>query len=182
MIDLRFRELPHAIVCDGKEYELNTDFRVWLDVWFTSKEGGSVPLSSVFAGEIPESDYMDGITEFMRSENATPRHGNKEDEDIPFDYILDGDYIVASFWHAYGIDMTSIDYMHWHVFLALFIGLPADTKMAQIIGYRTWRKSSKKYEDSMAELKRAWSLPDIEKEKAKEEALAWADAMERGII
>lgn len=173
MIDLREKELPHSLLCGGKWYEIETDFRVWLMVEHAAREGGSVPLSSVFRGDIPEDDYMDAITEFMRSENATPR-GSGSGERL-FDFILDGDYIVASFMQAYGIDLTSVEHMHWHVFKALFMGLPSDTKMAEIMGYRGWRNSSEKHETRMRKLKEAWRLPEPGEDEQRAAVLEWAD-------
>jgi hypothetical protein len=80
------------------------------------------------------------------------------------DYIEDGEYIVASFIQAYGIDLTEIDYMHWHKFKALFNSLPEDTQMAKIIGYRSYKKSDKDAGTIYMEQKRAWSLPSMKRE------------------
>ena len=44
------------------------------------------------------------------------------------DYVEDGEYIVGSFMQAYGIDLTICD-MHWHMFKALLLSLPENSKM-----------------------------------------------------
>ena len=51
--------------------------------------------------------------------------------------------------------------MHWHRFKALLSGLPDDTKMSKIIGYRTWTKhdSNRKHDDLMQEQRAVWTLP-----------------------
>ena len=58
---------------------------------------------------------------------------------------------------AYGIDLTSVD-LHWHMFKALFLSLPEDTKIKQIMQMRGYKKDNKSYERQSEELKRAWSL------------------------
>lgn len=158
MIDLR-HALPHAIECGGKLYELNTDFRVWLEFLRSIEEDGIAPFS-VFASEHPDGDeWIAPAMEFARSENCTP-HGSSKQTRQAFDFIRDGDYIVGSFQQAYGIDLTDPGLsLHWHRFLALFRSLPEDTKMAEIMGYRTYAESKKKIEDTYKELRTAWTLP-----------------------
>ena len=89
----------------------------------------------------------------------TPRQDNSPNHDIIVDYVLDGEYIVASFMQAYHIDLTQCD-MHWHMFKALFIGLPEDTKISQIMSMRSYRKSNIGYEEQCRKLKSIWTLPN----------------------
>ena len=44
------------------------------------------------------------------------------------------------------------------MFKALFISLPEDTKIKQIMQMRGYKKDNKSYERQSEELKRAWSL------------------------
>ena len=85
-----------------------------------------------------------------------------------FDYILDGEYLVGSFWHAYSIDLTTIEELHWHTFQALFRSLPEDSKIMQIISRRAWKKSSKSMDSQLQSAKEIWSFP-IEVEMSDEE-------------
>lgn len=157
MIDLRYA-LPTGIEVGGAFYELDTDFRVWLEFGRGIEEDGTATYA-VFRGERPEgSEWVQAALEFYQSENATP-HGGGGDERA-YDLIRDGDYIVGSFWQAYGIDLTTAK-LHWHVFLALFRSLPGDCKMAEVMGYRTFKASDlkRKPEQRYAELRKAWALP-----------------------
>lgn len=172
MIDLRFDKLPSHIECGGVLYELHTDFRPWLTYHELRKQG--VAWAGVFKGEVPSSGWVEATDEFMESRNATPHDTGGTHERV-LDYILDGDYIVAAFQQAYGIDLTSIEYMHWHRFIALMNGLPDDTKLSHIISYRGYRKSNKKHEQQMAELKSKWRLPDPEDEETDDEVVEWAN-------
>lgn len=174
MIDLRFKDLPSHIECDGILFEVNTDFRVWIEFERAIREDKGA-WKGIFANDIPQSDnWVEAAIEFLQSKNATPRPGQGHGERI-LDYILDGDYIVAAFQQAYGIDLTSIEYMHWHRFNALMNGLPKETKLAEILGYRGWEDSKKKPEEMARHLKSIWRLPDAEEEAEIDEVLKLAD-------
>lgn len=168
MIDLRFR-LPTAIEVGGMEYELDTDFRTWIE-WVRCIREEGIASYSIFNGERPEgSEWVEAAMEFARSENATPKARPDGGAVETFDFILDGDYIVGSFMQAYGIDLATVEYLHWHVFLALFRSLPEGTKMAEIMGYRGWRKNDakKKMEKQYEEAQRMWRLPPRRTAEAK---------------
>ncbi len=55
-----------------------------------------------------------------------------------FDFTQDAGLIYAAFRQCYHIDLTGKDKnLHWWNFVALFNGLPDDTKLMQIISVRT---------------------------------------------
>lgn len=172
MIDLRFRELPSFLECGGFLYALNTDFRAWIEFDYLLSRG--VLWTGIFKDETPEGDWEEAAKEFLLSKNATP-HGGRKTNDRAIDYILDGDYIVAAFQQAYGIDLTSIEYLHWHRFSALLKGLPDDTKLAQIMGYRIYKPTKIKLEEQMKKNKAMWTLPDDIEEEADPEVVEWAE-------
>lgn len=152
MIDLRRDHLPDSFVVDGERYPIDTSFRTWLKI----EESGRVD-ASIFTGDVPQGEWRECAEEFRESKNPCP-HGVSDSGPKVLDLIKDGDYIVASFQQAYGIDLTSCD-MHWHRFLALLRGLPKDTKLSEIIGYRGWKKDRRKEDAIFGELRKQWSLP-----------------------
>lgn len=168
MIDLRNKELPSHITWDGGSCAINTDFREWI------KFGEYLKTKMVYLGVFPNFKAPAGdkwqlaLFDFYLCKNDIPRSFSHSDVRT-IDLIIDGDSIVASFQQAYGIDLTSIEYMHWHRFKALLAGLPDDTKMSKIMGYRSWsvQDSKRKHDDIMQEQRAAWMLPlgdDIEEE------------------
>lgn len=173
MIDLRKWALPNQISDGERWYEVDTSFRTWIEFERILREE-NVLWPGIFKDGIPEGmGWYDGALEFFESKNATPNfRTNSRFRTI--DFIKDGDYIVASFQSAYGIDLTVGD-MHWHRFKALLIGLPDSAMLSKIIEYRAWTKSGKKYEDKMADLHRAWTLPEDGLDAAKEELLAMTE-------
>ena len=166
MIDLRRKNLPDCIDASGKIYKLNTDFRCWLDFGeiIKSKSYNISDLCFVIIDDITALDIirygesiLEGLVNFYSNPNVTP-HNTDSSNDVIIDYILDGEYIVASFMQAYGIDLTTCD-MHWHLFKALLLGLPDSCKMSQIMSMRSWRKSTVSYDEQSRRLKEYWRLP-----------------------
>lgn len=86
-----------------------------------------------------------------------------EDGERLFSLKYDAEYIYASFLQAYGIDlMDAQNSLHWKKFNALLNGLPSDTKFAEVLkirAYKPQKGDSKKYKESMKELKKEYALP-----------------------
>ena len=81
------------------------------------------------------------------------------------DFEKDGDYIYASFMQAYKIDLIEEQgRLPWKKFLYLFNGLPADTKLKQIMRIRQMQvpeyngKNSKEIQE-INEMKSYYALP-----------------------
>ena len=176
MIDLRFAELPSQIECDGFFYDIDTDFRTWIEFDRILREE-RVAWPGIFVGERPSSlDWIEGAREFLVSENVTPKYRQQPRFKL-IDLILDGDYIVAAFQQAYGIDLTDGSLkMHWHRFKALLAGLPDDTVLSKAIMYRGYVKNNKKQEQIMQEQHQAWQLPEPDIDVIKEQLLELANA------
>lgn len=160
MIDLREKRLPSSIEVGGLFYAIKTDFREWIKFGEIVKSPFEIDdLAFLFKGNIPTVDFSQALFDFYSNKNATPNYPDKSSENI-IDYVLDGEYIVGSFMSAYGIDLTSVD-MHWHLFKALFVSLPDDAKIIQIMGMRAYEKSDESYEKVAKKNKQAWKLPSI---------------------
>lgn len=157
-IDLRMRGLPASIAVGGEWVPVETGFRAWLDFGEALRSGCA--SLAVFPGGAPDGDWMPAAMEFYESRNEFPRGRGGSGA---VDMLLDGDYIAAAFQQAYGIDLTDpATDMHWHRFLALFRGLPEDTLMSKIMGWRTWRKPDRKPspDREARERREAWALPE----------------------
>lgn len=166
MIDLRKRALPDCLVVDGERYAIDTDFRTWIAVDADVTERGII-YDSIFTKEKPDGiGWVPAALDFLACRNELPKPSKRAERARTVDFVQDGELIVAAFRQAYGIDLTdpALD-MHWHVFLALFRGLPTDTLMAQVMGYRSWRKDSRKHDEVMREMRRRWELADKDEER-----------------
>ena len=164
MIDLRKKGLPNAITVNGNSFLINTDFRKWIKVSKMLEEKCTIidlaeeVIQSISLVELLENseEILSKLLEFYTNPNATPR-GDSNDTTPIIDYVEDGEYIVGSFMQAYGIDLTICD-MHWHMFKALLLSLPENSKMKQIMQMRSYKKSNVSYEKQQENLKKAWEL------------------------
>ena len=164
MIDLRKKGLPNAITVNGNSFLINTDFRKWIKVGKMLEEKCTIidlaeeVIQSISLVELLENseEILSKLLEFYTNPNATPR-GDSNDTTPIIDYVEDGEYIVGSFMQAYGIDLTICD-MHWHMFKALLLSLPENSKMKQIMQMRSYKKSNVSYEKQQENLKKAWEL------------------------
>ena len=168
MIDLRKKGLPNAITVNGNSFLINTDFRKWIKVGKMLEEKCTIlelaeeVIQSISIAELLENseEILSKLPEFYANPNTTPR-GDSNDTTPIIDYVEDGEYIVGSFMQAYGIDLTICD-MHWHMFKALLLSLPENSKMKQIMQMRSYKKSNVSYEKQQENLKKAWELPKKE--------------------
>lgn len=76
--------------------------------------------------------------EFDIEGNPMPSMDNNSDgEDAKYDFKQDADYIYASFWQCYGINLhDQHGILHWDQFKSLLGGLSEDTIFKQIVGIR----------------------------------------------
>lgn len=174
MIDLRDRELPNHIMVGGSSFCIKTDFRIWIefgDMIRSEETLMQMEIANIFVDDVPSVEFVQEVYEklmdFYTNKNPTPKSRGGSSERL-YDYILDGEYIVGSFMQCYGIDLTSIEYMHWHLFKALFVSLPDNTKMSQIMSMRGYKKSTDDYDTSANKSKQAWKLPSITDLEKKE--------------
>lgn len=166
MIDLRTKGLPNAIEVNGNSFLINTDFRTWIKFSEIIQKEDFVITDILFIFESDinvlyllsnEQEFLNQILNFYTNPNVTPKSESNLQNTV-VDYILDGEYIVGSFLQVYNIDLTQCD-MHWHMFKALFLSLPEDCKISQIMQLRSYEKNNLSYERHCEKLKRAWSLP-----------------------
>ena len=161
MIDLRKKSLPNCIECNGKLFSIKTDFREWLKFGelIKSKDLKAKQILYLFKNEIPSENPFQALLDFYVNPNITPKKQESDDGKVIIDYIEDGEYIVGSFLAVYGINLITIDYLHWHEFQALFRALPDDSKIMQIMSRRSWKKTSKSMESQLQDAKEIWSFP-----------------------
>lgn len=99
--------------------------------------------------------------------NPMPIQEKKEEERV-YSLKYDADYIFASFFQAYGIDLIEMrSKLHWKKFNALLNGLPSNTKFMEVLKIRSWKPSksdSSEYKEHMRKLQQEYELPYDEDE------------------
>lgn len=174
MIDLRKNKLPDTIEVDGSLFKVKTDFRQWIQFGEILKNEKATIIDLAFILEnvseldliLKQEEFTKALLGFYSNPNPTPKNNNSNTDSV-IDYILDGEYIVGSFYAVYGIDLTTAE-IHWHLFKALLISLPDECMIKKIMSYRSYKKNNEKYETQMNNLRSSWKLPSIYEQQQNE--------------
>ncbi len=171
MLDLSKALLPREIEIDEKAYPIQTDFRFWIG--FSSKLNKNATTNNfdyLYTDEIPEDREkgIEKLIEFYNPKTELPRKTDTGTNEKVLDYFLDSDYIYSAFYQCYGIDLIEIKDLHWHKFLALLKGI-SHTRLNDIMGYRSWKKINRTYQQDMQALKTAWEIRNYVEEELSEE-------------
>lgn len=171
-------ELPRQYEYDGRIYDFHTDFREWIRFELLMLDEDIIPDERVkliphliFPEVPPDPKLGEFILWFYscgrRFGNGKSGKGRKKAAVYSFEY--DDGYIYAAFMENYGIDLTSIEYLHWWKFKALFKSLH-DCKLCEIMAYRSeeitdktplWRRKQ------IEECQRIYALPKSLSEQQK---------------
>lgn len=101
--------------------------------------------------------------EYDLAGNPMPAKKNEEEQEQLYSLKYDSDYIFASFFQAYNIDLIEMQgKLHWKKFNALLGGLPENTKFMEVVKIRSYKPSkhdSSEYKEYMRNLQRQYELP-----------------------
>lgn len=162
------KELSQSLNIDGRDYEINTDFKVWLEVAEKLSEKDVFGVFSLVFKELPENMYsaFSAVMNFFTGGEKTKGRKGK----AVYDFAFDSELIYAAFWQQYRINLNAVK-LHWWEFKALFAGLTTETRFVTVMGYRQIdlntikdKKERKFYRD----MKRIYKLPDKRSEEEKE--------------
>lgn len=161
MIDLTTKSLPDTITVNGRDYQLNTDYRYWIrftrELAECMRTRSDFDVSYLFREDMPHYIDIALLIAWAHPSRELPRDMGEASDAIAYDFDIDADLIYSAFLQQYGIDLVDTD-MHWYKFIALMQGISDDTRFGKIIGYRTYEKNDRKYEEQMKLLKRMWEI------------------------
>jgi len=131
-----------------EEYEgipISADFRnmVQVDLILHDPEASEVEKTIAALEQlypvIPQDVHkaIEGLTWFFARGQVKTSEGEGKSPKKAFDFDQDANVIYAAFYATYGISLTTVEFLHWWEFMALFEGLPEDTLMKRIIYWRT---------------------------------------------
>ncbi|HBF2883460.1 protein gp15 [Clostridioides difficile] len=179
--------LPESVEIDGKEYKINTDFRISIlfemliqDNSISDEKKGEnalllyypvIPANTTMAIDKIIWFYSCGKKENNVDDGYQGGAGSSKSQIYSYDY--DDEYIYSAFLGQYGIDLQDIEKLHWWKFKALFKSLKEDTEIVKIMGYRAMDingdmpKAQKDFYRKMKKI-HAIPLPQNEVEKINE--------------
>lgn len=181
-INILTDRLPKGIIIGGAEYPINFDFRtsirfeIMLRDNSISDEIKIMRMMEMYFKHMPfdVTQAVKGILWFYNGgryndycgevEHKDKHNARRKDSTIKYSFIEDAPYIYAAFREQYGINLQRIedDALHWWEFIALFDALREDTKMGQIMYYRTVSTSGMPNAKRRAinELKKKYAIKD----------------------
>lgn len=184
--------LPETVMVNGREFSINTDFRVGIlfemlmdDSSVSKKEKIFSALSLYYTEEIPQDieKAVDAIITFYRcgrtDDTRKKSHQKKEKslKKLIYSFEHDDSYIFAAFFDQYSLDLNEINNLHWWKFMALFRGLKSDNEIVKIMGYRSTDVSkikNKEERQRIIHLQNVYALPST---KSFEEKVSTAGAI-----
>lgn len=87
--------------------------------------------------------------------DAARKTDEGETEPEQYNLISDADFIYASFWMDYGIDLhKQFNKLHWYEFRALLSGLSKHTKFREVLEIRNWKPPKKNAKNEEARIMR----------------------------
>ena len=153
-MNLFYEEYPKVLEIYGEYVPIITDFREYIRLldMLKCKELNDIQrimiLKEYFLKDISiDSEAIHALTDFVtmnmkekESEQDPDGEEGEEQEETGkknlFSYEIDYPYILSGFLRDYGIDLETVNYLHWWKFRMLFDGLSEDTEIKQRIMYR----------------------------------------------
>ena len=152
-MNLFYEEYPKALEVHGEFYPIITDFREYICLldMLKCKELNEIQrimiLGEYFLTDISiDQEAIHALTGFVtmdlkekenNSDSEEEGEGQEETEKKNlFSYEIDYPYILSGFLRDYGIDLETVECLHWWKFRMLFDGLSDDTEIKQRIMYR----------------------------------------------
>lgn len=143
----------NILLMDGlpEDYEgipISADFRNMIQVDLILHEPDSTPVEKTIAAlrqlypEVPKDLQCasEGLTWFFtrgKAGGSGKPPANAKAAKKAFSFEQDANLIYAAFYAVYGISLTTVDFLHWWEFMALFEGLPEDTLIQRVMYWRT---------------------------------------------
>lgn len=192
--DLLTEALPESVWIHGKEYPIQCDFRIGIKLdgilrsELEDQEKIKQMLVLYFKDNIPPDipAAIDKIIWFYRcgelldnedEEKKKRRYIRRKSKDPACVLTQDAPYVYAAFMDQYGIDLTSVTFMHWWKFMALFESLGDETKMSKIMYYRQASTSgmSKERRAFINEMKKIYKIKGTKKMTLQQRNQRWKD-------
>jgi hypothetical protein len=142
---------PTAVEIDGCRYELNTDYRVGLKIMLAyedpelvAAEQQAVMLQLLYK-EIPSNIQRAAelATRFLDCGEEHSIGAQGDGGSRFFSWTKDAKYIYSAIKQTHGIDLETVDYLHWWKFVFLFMDLNENCFFNRIIYYRSRRQQGK---------------------------------------
>lgn len=180
-----FQAGARTITVDNIKIPINPDFRIMCEYSQAASKGDTNALCNIaerfyFAG-IPEGVTEKGLAEGIQNfyiEGIAPgyepekeKQHSARDSTVPcFDFDEDEGLFLAAFMSEYGIDLTTVEKLHWFTFCAYFRGLSEDCRLKRVISIRNMSLSEIKSQEERARIRKLKNIFGLKAYKEKKYA------------
>lgn len=179
-------KFPTTVEIDGVEYELNTDFRVGLNIMLafedpelTSGEKVRVMLELLYK-EIPPDQRKARDLAVLFLDCGEERNGNTSGTEARlYSFTHDAKYIYSAIRQTHGIDLETVEYLHWWKFCFLFLDLDPDCFFQQMIHLRRQKQRGKLTKEERAIYNSMYDILELPMQKDPEVLAAEKAFMEK---
>ena len=165
--------LPTAVQIDGQEYELNTDYRVGLQIMtafedpdLTGFEKQAVMLQLLYPVVPPDARRAVVLAvKFLNcgQESKTGSEGEEPDATRYYSWSQDARYIMSAIEQTYHVDLSAAN-LHWWRFSYMFLDLHEDCFFSRLIYLRKQKakgKLTKEEKEWYYSMREVVALPEI---------------------
>lgn len=147
-------KFPTKTIIDGKEYNLNTDFRTCLKIILAFEddelldyEKVEVMLKNLYGDDIPfnTNEAIKKAVLFLDcgEQEKEKKVGTQDVSSRLYSFSKDAKYIYSAIKQTHNIDLETIEYLHWWKFVYLFLDLNPECFFCKIIDLRNKKKKGK---------------------------------------
>jgi len=162
--------LPTKIRVKDKIFDINTDFRVIINILLAFEDSSLsreeqfyVAINNLYKKEIP-NDYLDeAIKQAIKFIN-----GGEEDKSIKmnekriYSFTKDGNRIFSGINQTHKRELEKETYLHWWVFLSLFMDMSPDCMFGELTYYRKRKNEGKLTKEEKDQYKKIKTLVDLD--------------------
>lgn len=157
--------LPSTVAIDGRQIEVNSDFRACLRTIMAFEDNALTPQEKTFVlmanlYPIPPEDSEGALREAIWFLNGGKETEEDSDSMRLYSFSKDANFIFAAFRQTHGIDLQK-DNLHWWTFLALFLDLGSETTFCNLVSLRKRIKTNKATKEERAAAREMGDLIDV---------------------
>lgn len=146
-------DLPRSIEVNGREYEIDPDFRTVLDIIIASEDPDLTDQEKIYVclinlyvdmDDMPAEDYAEA---YKKANEFIDRGAGKSKVKQPklMDWEQDEDVLFPAINKVAGYEVREKDFIHWWTFLGFYMGIE-DGVFSRIVGIRAKKAKKKKLE------------------------------------
>lgn len=152
-MNILLEKFPTKTIIDGKEYKLNTDFRNCLKIILAFEDEELlmedkiwITLKNLYGDNVPKNiqvAFEKAVLFLDCGEISNSNSKGAKNETRMYSFEKDAKYIYSAIKQTHGIDLDTVEYMHWWKFVYLFLDLNKECFFCKMLDLRRKKKKGK---------------------------------------